>query len=595
MTKSIRWRMVIIFVELVTIVMIISGTLIVYQMRNKENEKIEEALLTTAKYIDEWIVVDSQPVTEIEAQAKEFISGYQTGMRNQKVFLLDEGGNVIYSNSPATKEQRFYTAQVMGALTLQPVSEFDELHLSEDEAAYIGYAKSIVKGDRVVFVIYIVSSTLEVQEQVRSMLMIVALAILLAIVLAIVLSFLFSIFLTKPISALSLKAREMAEGKWDSTIEVHSEDEIGKLSENFNQMAASLNNSMFQMASEKNKMETVITHMTDGILVFDNYGMVIHKNPAAVRMLKLKGETSYREILQDRVDIKYRKILQEIEITTQRSTIDLGETYYSVDFARYVDNDATTLGIICVIQDITEHKKIENMQKEFVANVSHELRTPLTTIKSYAETLSSGAVDDLETANAFLSVINNESDRMAALVKDLLELSRIDSKKTVLEQEVINLSRLVFHSVENYRIHAKKKNQDLTMEGVEGEYLILGDANRLEQVLKNLLSNAVKYSSEGGSIHIILSSNRRYHKVSVKDTGFGIPEEDLPHIFDRFYRVDKARSRAMGGTGLGLAIAKEIVEMHKGFITVKSVLGEGTAFELYFPIFQDEFEENESL
>jgi two-component system sensor histidine kinase VicK len=309
-------------------------------------------------------------------------------------------------------------------------------------------------------------------------------------------------------------------------------------------------------------------------------------------MLKLRDVHSFEDVFGGKLVANFNTLLQDVEYTVQKLSISMEEAYFSLDIAKYMDIDSTTIGLICVIQDITEQKKLENMQKEFVANVSHELRTPLTTIKSYAETLLEGAVDDLETTSRFLGVINNESDHMTALVQDLLELSKIDSNKVAIDQEVINLAKLLFHSVENYRIHANKKNQELTMEGVVGEYLVIGDVNRLEQVIKNLLSNAIKYSEDDASINVKLSSNTRYHKISVTDTGMGIPDEDLAHVFDRFYRVDKARSRAMGGTGLGLAIAKEIVELHSGFIQATSKLNQGTSFTIYLPVYQDEYNED---
>ncbi len=589
MIKSIRWRMVTIFVLLVIIVMIVSGTLIVYQTRSYEYNLIESEITTLANGIYKAVNPD-EPLTEIEAGFKDVILNEREYLKDKKVFILDSHGEVIYTPSVLITENRFYTAQVMAALSDTKASEFDEQYFSGDEARYIGYATNIKKDNNVVYVIYVVASTREVQDKVEKMVIVIIYAVLLAIVLSIILAFLFSAFLTKPISALTTKAREMAKGELNNPIEVFSNDEIGELTVNFNKMASSLNINLKQIASEKNKMETVITHMTDGILVFDNYGLLIHKNPAAVRMLKLGNVNSFKDVFAGKIDSPFSTLLQDVEFTTQKMSLTTEDEYYSVDFAKYMDIDETTLGLISVIQDITEHKKLENMQKEFVANVSHELRTPLTTIKSYAETLLEGAVDDLETTSHFLGVINNESDRMTALVQDLLELSKLDNRKTTLDQDVINLAKLVFQSVENYRIHANKKSQELTMEGVEGEYLVVGDMNRIEQVLKNLLSNAVKYSDENASVHVKLSSNKRYHKISVTDTGMGIPEEDLGFIFDRFYRVDKARSRAMGGTGLGLAIAKEIMELHHGRIYVESTINVGTTFTMVLPVYKDEAE-----
>lgn len=583
MTRSIKWRMVSIFVLLVVIVMMASGTLIVYQTRNYEYNLIKEELADTADVIQSAVITEDS-IDEIESNIKNVISGIGVSLKDKKVYILDDNGTIIFSQSVVTKEKGFYGAQVMAALLNESIDEYDEVSLSGDENAYLGYARGIVKDSETVFVVYILSSTVSVEEKIRFFVMIIVISVLFAIVLSVILAFLFSSFLTKPISALTAKAREMAKGKLDNPIDVFSNDEIGELTTNFNRMAISLNETLAQIASEKNKMETVITHMTDGILVFDNFGQIIHKNPAAVQMIGVEEIEEFNDVFEDTIEEDFSAILLGVEKAPKKVMLIVHDMYYSVDFARYLDKDGVSKGLICVIQDITEHKKLEKMQKEFVANVSHELRTPLTTIKSYAETLLDGAVEDLEIATQFLSVINNESDRMTSLVQDLLELSRLDSKKASFERNLVNLTTLLFNSVENYRIHAKKKLQELVMQGVNGEHMIYADSNRVEQVIKNLLSNAVKYSEEGAHIEVTLYMEEAFHVVSVKDTGMGIPEEDLDHVFERFYRVDKARSRAMGGTGLGLAIAKEIMELHGGKITVESEFNVGTTFKLYFPI-----------
>ena len=580
MTRSIKWRMVSIFVLLVVIVMIAAGMLIVYQTKNYEYNIIREELVATANSVYSSVIIDL-PSTEIEGYIIEMIEE-QSGLLKGRVYLLDDKGGIVYTQAISTEEQRFNTAQVMAAITQAEIEELDEVHLSGNAATYLGYAKPIVKNNNVIYVIYVLASTVQVQEKVSAITSVIAIAVLLATFLSIVLAFLFSNFLTKPIIALTKKAREMSKGELKNPIEVYSNDEIGELTTNFNRMAFSLNETLAQIASEKNKMETVITHMTDGILVFDNFGVLIHFNPASVRMMKIKNALSFNDVFGTKLKISFEKILRDVENKQRKLTMSIDEAYYSVDFAKYIDKNGIIQGLICVIQDITEHKKLEKMQKEFVANVSHELRTPLTTIKSYAETLLEGAMEDLDIAERFLGVINKESDRMTSLVQDLLDLSKLDSQKSSLGQSEINLAEILQTSANNYEIHARKKRQHLDCQIIETDAQILGDANRIEQVIKNILSNAVKYSPEDADIQVRLINDGVYYVVEIRDTGMGIPKEDLEHIFDRFYRVDKARSRAMGGTGLGLAIAKEIMELHKGWIKVESEIEKGTCFYLYF-------------
>lgn len=232
---------------------------------------------------------------------------------------------------------------------------------------------------------------------------------------------------------------------------------------------------------------------------------------------------------------------------------------------------------------MTEQKELDEMRKEFVANVSHELRTPLTTVKSYAETLLDGAIEDKNLAVSFLQVINNEADRMTALVQDLLELSRLDNKQVKFNFKSVNITQLIIKSVEQHQILAQKKNQKLDYSISNKKIVVNIDSERIQQVLSNVISNAIKYSPENAEINVKLYEEDDFALVSVSDTGFGIPESDLPRIFERFYRVDKARSRKVGGTGLGLAIAKEIMELHNGKIYAESEYGNGTTITLKFP------------
>ena len=253
-------------------------------------------------------------------------------------------------------------------------------------------------------------------------------------------------------------------------------------------------------------------------------------------------------------------------------------------------------GVVVVLQDITEQKKLDDMRKEFVANVSHELRTPLTTVKSYTETLLDGAMEEEELAKEFLTIINSEADRMAFLVRDLLQLTRFDNKQVRLDMTEIEMNDFLNMTVRQNKIHAEAKNQQLSFRPYEHMVVVHGDRDRVGQVVNNIVTNAIKYSLEQATIRIFITEDEKYFKINVKDTGMGISREDLPRIFERFYRVDKARSRAMGGTGLGLAIAKEIMETHGGKLTAESEYGKGTTMTMWFPkerpILEYEREEN---
>ncbi len=413
--------------------------------------------------------------------------------------------------------------------------------------------------------------------------------LLLAMGAAFFLGYFLSRTITSPLKKLMNRARNIAAGNFDQLLEVKSsDDEISKLTESFNSMAVSLKKTLTQISSEKNKMETIFNYMTEGIIAFDIDGGVIHTNPASMRIL---GEEELTENFDDyarRFGIDY-SIKDVLYLSSNRSgevTIKIDSRAVRVYFAVFTDEDKKPGGIIAVLQDITEQERLENMRKDFVANVSHELKTPLTSIKSYAETLLDGTLDDRETTEHFLEVINSEADRMTRLVRDLLELSRLDNQQLKWNIEEMSFVSLVKSSVEKMEMEANNKKQMLECHVIGDLPNIEADYGRIEQVVINLLSNAIKYTPENGKISVYMGRTKNEVYMKVADTGIGIPESDLPRIFERFYRVDKARSREMGGTGLGLAIAKEIVEAHSGFIAITSEKERGTEVLVRLPIKQ---------
>jgi len=414
---------------------------------------------------------------------------------------------------------------------------------------------------------------------------IIKLSFLIAVILSLIFGYALSKTITVPIVNLMHKAREMAAGHFGQVMEVKSDDEIGKLTKAFNFMSRELRKTLNQISREKSKIETILNYMTDGVIAFNINGEVIHINPVAKAILGIEkcdfdfNEFSKRYNLDVSIEeVKYLEIYNAKEVST-----NIGEKYVKIYFALFTDEENNADGVIAVLHDITEQQKLENMRKEFVANVSHELRTPLTSIKSYAETLLDGALEDRELAGKFLSVINSEADRMTRLVKDLLQLSRLDNNQMKWDMQKISFEDLVRNCVEKVKFESEEKNQTLECFTIGEELEIVADKDRMEQVVLNILTNAIKYTPEGGKITVYIG--RMYSEVYVKvvDSGIGIPREDLGRIFERFYRTDKARSREMGGTGLGLAIAKEIVEAHKGSISVASEPGKGTEVTVKLP------------
>lgn len=409
---------------------------------------------------------------------------------------------------------------------------------------------------------------------------------IIAVFLSLFLGYLMSKTITSPIISVMHKAEKVAEGEFGEQLAVKSEDEIGNLTKTFNYMARELKSTMSEISSEKNKVMTILNYMADGVMAYDLKGAAIHANPAAKKLLGSNiKEKPFGEFAQSvGLDVKIENIVYLDESPVKESDTVIDDMYVKVYFAVFTDTNKKPEGIIVVLHDVTEQQKLDNMRREFVANVSHELRTPITSIKSYAETLLDGALDDRDTAERFLTVINSEADRMTRLVKDLLQLSRLDNQQMSWKIEEVSIKTIVKNIVDSMQLAASQKNQTLESFVIGDIPNIKADKDRLEQVVVNLVSNALKYTPENGKITVYIG--RLYNDIYIKvtDTGIGIPAESLPMVFERFYRVDKARSRDLGGTGLGLSIAKEIVEAHGGTISITSEVGKGTEITAKLPV-----------
>ena len=360
---------------------------------------------------------------------------------------------------------------------------------------------------------------------------------------------------------------------------------VDEVIDTFNIMTDELQENLNEMTRQKNQIETIILHMNDGIIAFNMEGEVILVNPAASRLLKLaKEDTTFQAIFNTKlhVDINMEKIIYLENWTSSEQKVDIGENVLNLFFAQFKDEKGRPSGIMVMIQDITEHVKLDNMRKEFVADVSHELKTPITSIMGYSDTLLEGEYDK-ETQERFLKVIATEARRMAKLVTDLLTLSRFDNNRVLQEKSRFDLGELVKQCQESLGIQISQKNHKVECFVTADVPPVYADKEGIERVVLNILTNSIKYTPEGGNIKIYVGFVYNDAYIKVIDNGLGIPEEDLKRIFERFYRVDKARTRELGGTGLGLSIAKEILDRNNGSIDIKSEAGKGTEVVVRIP------------
>ena len=391
----------------------------------------------------------------------------------------------------------------------------------------------------------------------------------------------------RPISKLIKSAEKIAAGE---TVEVQyltdeqDNTEVGDLIKAFSLMTNELQENFNEATRQKKQIETILLHMTDGIIAFDMEGKILHINPAATRLLKLTPlDNSFEKIFKRLgVEINLEKVIYLENWTSSKQRITVQERYVNLYFAPFTNENDRPNGVIIVIQDITEHVKLDNMRKEFVADVSHELKTPITSIMGYADTLVEGEYDK-ETQSKFLGVIASEARRMAKLVSDLLTLSRYDNDEAKWEKTEFDLGELTKKCVDNLGIEIKKKKQDAECFVTANVPKVYADKYGIERVILNVLTNSIKYTQEGGTIKVYVGFVYNDAYIKIIDNGIGIPEEDLSKIFERFYRVDKARTREMGGTGLGLSIAKEILDKNGGSIDIKSKVGEGTEVVIRVP------------
>ena len=370
----------------------------------------------------------------------------------------------------------------------------------------------------------------------------------------------------------------------------NSEYEVRRLVESFNLMIGQIKNNLSEISSEKNKLEAILLHLSDGVLAFNTEGVLVHANPAAKKMLNIGQEDKFDNIFSKfNVDINMEKIMYLDNWTSTEQMVKIGDMIANIFFASFRNEQDNLGGLVAVVHDVTKQVKLDDMRKEFVANVSHELKTPLTSIKTYSETLleEDMSLEDKE-SKRFLNVILSESNRMSRLVSDLLQLTKFDYNKVSWNKIYFDITELVKQVCEKHKIQADNKKQEIDCYVTSTVPMVYADRDGIEQVVTNILSNSIKYTGENGSIKVYVGCVHDDAYIKIIDNGMGIPAEDLPRVFERFYRVDKARSREMGGTGLGLPIAKEVIEANGGSIDMKSEVGKGTEVIIKVPVKEQE-------
>lgn len=590
--RSIQWRLVAILISTTLILISVIWVFLNFQVENIFYNDFRESI--ERNYV-ELSIDENTSYEELEYRLinDPRISGLIRGLDKSFTIIRKSDEQIMYSsdqnyqkNKVLFRNEIYKSQNLLSALTKSgntAISENRSYTRSRigDFYDYV-MVQTLKDGDYILFFKYDRQKARNVIGELNS---VILWGLLISILAALGIGYILSKTITRPITNIMRKAEKISRGDFGQKLDIESNDEIGKLAKTFNYMSLKLKETLAEITSEKKKIETIMKNMTDGVVAFDNNGAVVLINDAAKEMLKNEVLDLDLEGFLKTFDINLPDPDQNGEkgLNGFQQRVEYGGKFLKLQFAAITDDDDNVEGLVAVIQDITEEQKLDKMRREFVANVSHELRTPLTSVKSYTETLLDGALDDRDTTEHFLRVINDETDRMARLVKDLLILSQHDSG-IKLNLEEISISELVTSCVDRLRREADLKGQEIRINIRPGIPLIRGDRHRLDQLLVNVIGNAIKYTPEKGRIAVYCHSEHDKVVIVVEDNGIGIPEQDIDRIFERFYRVDKARSRQLGGTGLGLAIAKEIAVMHGGNITARSKVGKGTQIFIELPL-----------
>ena len=580
MFHNLHFKLVLVLVLLMVSIMTVVGTFLINSVAvyhlDEFSERMESVFNTNTDFVSSLRSAASGPDG---AEAVADVLGAYSGtlgvdLYNRNYFVLDgRTGEYITGSDPDMGARLDVTPNILTAISGEVGSS------RSVTAGYIDIAVPI-EGSEGGYIVYIRDAKISAGELTTELFTIILESLMFGLVISVLLSFLLSKTITTPIEGLIRSAQEIAEGDFEGRLEVHSTDEIGTLSETFNDMASRLAETIDEVQGERDKLDALFLHMTDGVCAFDRDRRVVQMNPAARRMLNCEPTgLSYADIFdepkwEELAELKY-PAYRELEIERDERSIALYLTPVGEESGG---------GIMAVLHDITEQTKLDAARREFVANVSHELRTPLTNVKSYTETLMDAPDIDPEMRNNFLSVVLGEADRMTRIVSDLLTLSKFDYGAEELKPARTDLKPLIERVAEAMRLEAEKHSHTMTVEFMEDPPEILCDAGRIEQVITNILSNAIKYTPDGGRIETLVRREEGFVCIRISDNGVGIPADALQRLGERFYRVDKARSRAAGGSGLGLSIAREIVERHGGDLEIKSIYGKGTSVYIRLPI-----------
>lgn len=601
--QSIHFKIALVFALLLLITFQIVGAVFVQQLKS-DNIKAFKQRVELSTYVDNSLIASLN--SSDTAAANQKIRKVLEDINNENISeiqVVDVKGTIRGDsdvNNRSLVGQKTTDAEIKQVIYNSRSFTKTTYDKRDNRRYYIAITPLLsVSGNTntVVGAVYVKANMETVYDSINSVVVIFATASLIATAIGMALAIVISRAITRPIDEMKKQTSRIARGDYSGQVRIYGQDELGQLAQAVNNLSVKIEEAQESSEAERRRLDSVLSHMSDGVIATDRRGNITIINEMASEDLNVNPDEVIGRSILDVLDIRSQYTLREILENQDEIILDLSDAEHEQILNAYFSliqrESGFISGLVCVLHDVTEQQKIDRERRQFVSNVSHELRTPLTSMRSYIEALNDGAWKDPEVAPQFLKVTQDETDRMIRMINDLLSLSRMDSGRLQLELELVNLNELFNYILNRFDMMLDKDNNDtrdtkaknytIKRDFTKRDLWVEIDTDKFIQVVDNIMNNAIKYSPDGGVITCRLLETHNHVILSITDQGLGIPKKDLSHVFDRFFRVDKARSRAQGGTGLGLAISKEVIALHHGKIWVDSIEGKGSTFYISLP------------
>jgi two-component system phosphate regulon sensor histidine kinase PhoR len=585
---SLRKKIITTYLLLIILPMLLTGLIVSRVMNSYFRSRIESNLLSEAKIVRQ--VIEPNLVQQERFDLDAYIDKVSSEIET-RITVIDAFGTVLADSqqNPEQMENHKNRTEIKAALAGRIGRTIRYSTTLERDLLYV--AVPVYNNGSIVAVVRTALPIVAVDQSLRRIGWAVGITTILFMLAAVILAIRFAKTITAPIEEMTALAKNISQGNFGKEINIYSKDEIGQLARTFSIMSKRLSVTIADLASEKNRINAILESIVDGVIAVDSRTKILFANQAAGKIFSVDTDRIVGNFFLEGIrNLELNEIIYKIirEGGSHQTEMEIGNsrTYY-VQANPITGNDLGVTGVVITMRDITEFKALQQMKTDFVANVSHELRTPLTSIKGFTETLLDGAMQDAKNGERFLQIIHEETDRLIRLVKNLLDLSQLETNQIPLNLEPVSIIEIIKKAF--YILQHKAEENMVTFACHLRDDLpkVMGDFQRLQQVFINLLDNAFEFTKDG-SVTIEGNVSGNFLEIKIIDNGIGIPKKDLPRLFERFYRVEKGRARRTGGTGLGLAIVKHIIALHHGSIHVTSKEGAGTTFHVLLPITQGE-------